>query len=79
MSITKYGLDRIWNEKKFAPAIWNKIFRRSIIEEHGLRFESTRNVFSEDVLFNCFSWATPTEHPRLKAHTTITSNSVRGL
>ncbi|NGZ74029.1 glycosyltransferase [Saccharibacillus alkalitolerans] len=54
MSIAEYGLDRMWNEKKFAAVIWNKVFRRAIIEEHGLRFESTRNVFSEDVLFNLF-------------------------
>ncbi|GGN95903.1 glycosyltransferase [Saccharibacillus kuerlensis] len=55
LSISKYGLDRMWFEKKFAAVIWNKIFRRSVIEEYGLRFESTRNVFSEDVLFNlCF-------------------------
>lgn len=52
LNIAEYGLDKLWNEKKFAAVIWNKIYRRSLIEEHGLRFESTRNVFSEDVLFN---------------------------
>lgn len=52
LNIAEYGLDKLWNEKKFAAVIWNKIYRRSLIERHGLRFESTRNVFSEDVLFN---------------------------
>jgi len=54
LNIAEYGLDKLWNEKKFAAVIWNKIYRRSLIEEHRLRFESTRHVFSEDVLFNLF-------------------------
>ncbi|OWA36933.1 hypothetical protein B9G55_02320 [Saccharibacillus sp. O16] len=53
-NLAEYGLDKLWNEKKFAAVIWNKIYRRSLIEQHGLRFESTKKVFSEDVLFNLF-------------------------
>ncbi|MDO3409403.1 glycosyltransferase [Saccharibacillus sp. CPCC 101409] len=55
LEIGSYGLDRFWNGKKYSVVVWNKIYRRAIIEKHGLRFESNRNVFSEDVLFNlCF-------------------------
>ncbi|WP_169833792.1 glycosyltransferase [Saccharibacillus sacchari] len=53
--IEQYGLDRLWNSKKYAVMVWNKLYRRSLIEAHGLRFESNSKVFSEDVLFNlCF-------------------------
>ncbi|WP_172250139.1 glycosyltransferase [Saccharibacillus deserti] len=55
IDIEVYGLDRLWNSKKYAVVVWNKIYRRSLVEEYRLRFESNRRVFSEDVLFNlCF-------------------------
>lgn len=54
IEIEEYGLDRLWNSKKYAVVVWNKIYRRSIIAAHRLNFESNRNVFSEDVLFNLF-------------------------
>lgn len=31
--------------------VWSRIFRRSLIEAHGLRFVSTREIFAEDYLF----------------------------
>lgn len=31
--------------------VWNKLFRRSIIEEHHLRFEDNRKIFAEDICF----------------------------
>jgi glycosyltransferase involved in cell wall biosynthesis len=33
---------------------WNKIFRRSIIEENKIRFEKNTEIFSEDKLFNLY-------------------------
>lgn len=55
LELTSFGLDEFWNQKRYSVVVWNKIYRRSIIQEHQLRFESNRSVFSEDVLFNlCF-------------------------
>lgn len=55
LELNTIGLDRFWNGKALGVTVWNKLYARSIIAEHSLYFESNRNVFSEDVLFNlCF-------------------------
>lgn len=33
-------------------SVWSGIYRRTVIEENGLRFESEKEVLSEDILFN---------------------------
>lgn len=37
---------------KYKSSTWNKIFRKSIITEHNIRFQSERIVISEDYIFN---------------------------
>ncbi len=55
LELDAVGLDNFWNGKQLAVVVWNKLYLRRVITEYGLRFESSRNVFSEDVLFNlCF-------------------------
>ncbi|WP_281288467.1 glycosyltransferase [Saccharibacillus brassicae] len=55
LELPLFGLDKFWNDKRYSVVVWNKIYRRSIIQSQALRFESNRRVFSEDVLFNlCF-------------------------
>ena len=36
---------------RFRYEVWNKVFRRDIIEEKGLRFADNREIFSEDIYF----------------------------
>ncbi len=43
---------RMLNEKKAFPFAWNKLYRRSFIEKHSARFESTKLI--EDFLFNIY-------------------------
>lgn len=55
LELRTIGLDRFWNSKTLGVTVWNKLYARSVIAENSLYFESNRNVFSEDVLFNlCF-------------------------
>lgn len=63
VDIVKMGLDK-YILKYFLSytheyGVTNKIFRRSIIEEHGLLFPDNRKVVHEDILFNlrfiCFA------------------------
>lgn len=37
---------------KFGHAVWHKLFRRQLIEQHQLKFHSYEEVSSEDMLFN---------------------------
>lgn len=32
--------------------VWGKLYRRSFIDEHGLRYDTAKKVFMEDLLFN---------------------------
>ncbi|ANS74233.1 hypothetical protein AWM70_06245 [Paenibacillus yonginensis] len=34
--------------------VWNKLYRRSLIEEHAVRFEPNKEIFSEDLMFNLY-------------------------
>ncbi|MDG0794099.1 glycosyltransferase [Cohnella ginsengisoli] len=54
VSIAECGIDRYWLDKKFSVVLWNKLYKRSIISGHGIRFDAHGEVFSEDVLFNLF-------------------------
>lgn len=38
--------------KSFAGSVWNKIFKRDIIEIYGLRFQDENVIGNEDILFN---------------------------
>lgn len=53
-SIADCGIDRYWLEKKYSVVLWNKIYKKSIIDAHAIRFDSKGEVFSEDVLFNLY-------------------------
>lgn len=39
-------------ENKYGHLLWNKLYRRSLIEGLSLRFADNREVYGEDVLFN---------------------------
>jgi len=52
--IADRGIDRYWLEKKFSVVLWNKIYKKSILDAHAVRFDSKGEVFSEDVLFNLY-------------------------
>ena len=39
------------DDSRYGVGIWKNLFRRSVIEEHGLRFVSEREFLSEDTLF----------------------------
>ncbi|GGA45064.1 glycosyltransferase [Paenibacillus physcomitrellae] len=34
--------------------VWNKLYRRSVIEQNAIRFEPNKEIFSEDLMFNLF-------------------------
>lgn len=34
--------------------VWNKLYRRELIDRHHIRFEPNRDIFSEDLLFNLY-------------------------
>lgn len=58
INIEKIGLPEYFY-KYFFPsihghAVWNKIYKRDIIEKNSLRFENNREIFSEDLLFNLY-------------------------
>ncbi len=38
--------------------VWGKLYRTSILKEHAIQFVSTREIGTEDLLFNvyCFTW-----------------------
>lgn len=38
-------------DSKYGMSVWKNLFRRDIIENNGLRFESEREMLSEDALF----------------------------
>lgn len=52
--IDDWGIDRYWLEKRFSVVVWNKLYKRSILDAHGIRFEPKGEIFSEDVLFNLY-------------------------
>ncbi|CAI6082817.1 glycosyltransferase [Cohnella sp. JJ-181] len=52
--IAARGIDRYWLDKKFSVVLWNKLYKRSVIRDHAIRFDAHGEVFSEDVLFNLF-------------------------
>lgn len=54
IDIAEYGIDTYWLDKTFSTAVWNKLYKRSIVDAHGIRFESKKEIFSEDVLFNLY-------------------------
>ncbi|WP_156736531.1 glycosyltransferase, partial [Mycobacterium sp. E3298] len=54
ISVEAYGIDTYWLEKTFSTAVWNKLYKKSILDAHGVRFESKKDIFSEDVLFNLY-------------------------
>jgi len=54
ISVQAYGIDTYWLEKTFSTAVWNKLYKKSILDAHGIRFESKKDIFSEDVLFNLY-------------------------
>ena len=33
--------------------VWRNIYRKAVIDKFGLKFESERDLISEDILFNC--------------------------
>lgn len=34
--------------------VWNKLYKRNIIESNNLRFEDTKEIFAEDICFNMY-------------------------
>ncbi|WP_138493781.1 glycosyltransferase [Paenibacillus pinistramenti] len=34
--------------------VWNKLYRREVIERNGIRFEPNKEIFSEDLMFNLY-------------------------
>lgn len=47
----RYYIDKILHYQVGWEA-WHCVFSRSLIEQHGLRFQPTQEVFAEDLLFN---------------------------
>ena len=43
---------RYWMPYKHGQEAWSKLYRRSVIEENGLRFAPNNEVFAEDTLFS---------------------------
>ena len=43
---------RYWMPYKHGQEAWSKLYRRSVIEENGLRFAPNKEVFAEDTLFS---------------------------
>ena len=41
----------IWPGAYYYSAMWNKLYRRSVVEEHNIRFDTTV-IWGEDCLFN---------------------------
>ena len=39
------------DDSRYGVGIWKNLFRRSMLEEHGLRFLSERDILSEDAMF----------------------------
>jgi glycosyltransferase involved in cell wall biosynthesis len=39
-------------EAKYGHLCWNKLYRRSLIEQLSLRFADTQEIYAEDILFN---------------------------
>ena len=43
---------RYWMPYKHGQEAWSKLYRRSVIEENGLRFAPNNEIFAEDTLFS---------------------------
>ena len=43
---------RYWMPYKHGQEAWSKLYRRSVIEENGLRFAPNSEIFAEDTLFS---------------------------
>ena len=56
IDLDQLGLDnyfyQYWMPYKHGQEAWSKLYRRSIIEEHGLRFAPNKEIFAEDTLFS---------------------------
>lgn len=56
IDVDRLGLDkyfyRYWMPYKHGQEAWSKLYRRSVIEENGLRFAPNKEVFAEDTHFS---------------------------
>lgn len=56
IDLEKFGLAnyfyRYWMPYKHGQEAWSKLYRRSVIEENGLRFAPNDEIFAEDTLFS---------------------------
>lgn len=43
---------RYWMPYRHGQEAWSKLYRRSVIEENGLRFAPNKEIFAEDTLFS---------------------------
>ncbi len=39
-------------DSKYGLSVWSRLYRRSILEDYGIRFVSERELISEDLIFN---------------------------
>jgi len=49
-----HKLEEIWLKKKYSVVVWNKLYKKTILDTFSIRFEAGHEVFSEDVLFNLY-------------------------
>ena len=56
IDMDRLGLDnyfyRYWMPYRHGQEAWSKLYRRSVIEENGLRFAPNDEIFAEDTLFS---------------------------
>jgi glycosyltransferase involved in cell wall biosynthesis len=54
LQIEEDNLEKYWIENRCSVVVWNKIYKKSIIDEFSVFFESKLEIFSEDTLFNLY-------------------------
>lgn len=56
IDLERYGMAnyfyRYWMPYKHGQEAWCRLYRRDVIEEHGLRYAPNKEVFAEDTLFS---------------------------
>lgn len=58
ISIDKLGIDKYlqyyYINYTHGHEVWNKLYKRSLLEANSIRFEKNSDIFSEDLLFNLY-------------------------